>query len=116
MKSFLARIAIVCLFAAGVMALNAQSQQAAQAERQAAAAAQAAQNDMPQQQQDSKPFSGTIVKEKGKLVLKDDASNTSYQLDDQEKAKPFEGKQVKVTGKLDVQAKLIHVDNIEAGS
>jgi len=114
MKSFLARIAIVCLFAAGVMALNAQSQQAAQAERQAAAA-QAAQNDMPQQQ-DSKPFSGTIVKEKGKLVLKDDATNTSYQLDDQDKAKPFEGKQVKVTGKLDVQTKLIHVENIEAAS
>jgi hypothetical protein len=69
------------------------------------------QNDM--QTQDAKPFNGTIVKEKGKFVLKDKAANVSYQLDDQEKAKQFEGKQVKVTGKLDMNTNLIHVENIE---
>ena len=68
------------------------------------------------QTQDAKPFNGTIVKEKGKLVLKDTAAKVSYQLDDQEKAKEFEGKQVKVTGKLDLNTNLIHVENIEAAS
>jgi hypothetical protein len=112
MKNFLARLGVVLLFTVGMIALNAQSRQQNTPPNQPPVAQQ--QNDMPTQ--DAKPFSGTIVKEKGKLVLRDDASNLSYQLDDQEKAKPFEGKQVKVTGKLDVQANLIHVENIEAAS
>lgn len=113
MKNFLARIGIVLLFATGLMALNAQNQAAPQNQTPTAAQQQQP-NDM--QTQEAKPFTGTIVKEKGKLVLKDEASNMSYQLDDQAKAKPFEGKQVKVTGKLDAQTNLIHVENIEAGS
>ena len=113
MKNFLVRIAAVLVFTAGMIALNAQAnQENAQADSQAGAAQQ--QNNM--QAQDSKPFSGTIVKEKGKLVLKDSEANVSYQLDDQEKAKPFVGKQVKVMGKLDVETNLIHVENIEAAS
>ncbi|MGO9085328.1 MAG: DUF5818 domain-containing protein [Candidatus Sulfotelmatobacter sp.] len=111
MKNFLARLGVVLLFTVGMIALNAQSRQQTPTNQPTVAQQQ---NDMPTQ--DAKPFSGTIVKEKGKLVLRDDASNLSYQLDDQEKAKPFEGKQVKVTGKLDVQANLIHVENIETAS
>lgn len=114
MKNFLVRIAALLVFTAGMIALNAQAnQQNAQAASQEAGAAQQ-QNSM--QAQDAKPFSGTIVKEKGKLVLKDSEANVSYQLDDQEKAKPFVGKQVKVMGKLDVETNLIHVENIEAAS
>lgn len=74
----------------------------------------AQQNDM--QTQEAKAFNGTIMKEKGKLVLRDNIAKISYQLDDQEKAKQFEGKQVKVTGKLDLSSNLIHVDNIELAS
>ena len=111
MKILLARISLVLLFGAGLMALNAQDKQAP-ANPQAAVAQQ--QNDTAAQ--DAKPYSGTLVKEKGKLVLKDEATNMRYQLDDQEKAKPFEGKQVKVTGKLDMDANLIHVQSIEAVS
>jgi hypothetical protein len=113
MKNFLARTGIVLLFAAGLIPLNAQNQAAPQ-NQQPVAAQQQQSNDM--QTQEAKPFTGTIVKEKGKLVLKDSATNMSYQLDDQAKAKPFEGKQVKVTGKLDAQTNQIHVENIEAAS
>jgi hypothetical protein len=37
-------------------------------------------------------------------------------MDDPSKAQPFAGKQVKVTGRLDTDAKLIHVESIEAVS
>ena len=114
MKNFLRRIAAVLLFTAGVVTLGAQSNSQQPARDTQQASASQLQNDM--QTQDAKPFNGTIVKEKGKLVLKDTAAKVSYQLDDQEKAKEFEGKQVKVTGKLDLNTNLIHVENIEAAS
>lgn len=106
MKTRLLRIATLLFLAAGVAALNAQTPQANPQDSQQPTAAQ-----QPNDMQASAPFSGTIVKEKGKLVLKDSTTNMNYQLDDQEKAKQFEGKQVKVTGKLD--GKVIHVENIE---
>jgi hypothetical protein len=113
MKNFLLRSAAALAFIAGLLALSAQSDaQAAQDPQQPNASQQ--QNGM--QTQDAKPFNGTIMKEKGKLVLKDTAANVSYQLDDQKKAKEFEGKQVKVTGKLDLDTNLIHIDSIEGGS
>ena len=118
MKNFLVRLAAALVFVTGLMALSAQtSQQATNGNSGYSATPQQAgqqQNDM--QTQEAKPFNGTIVKEKGKLVLKDTAAKISYQLDDQDKAKQFEGKQVKVTGKLDMNTNLIHVDSIEAGS
>jgi uncharacterized protein YdeI (BOF family) len=114
MKKFLVRLAAVLTFAACMAALSvpANAQQAARDSQQPSAAQQP--NDM--QTQDAKPFNGTIVKEKGKFVLKDTTTKMSYQLDDQDKAKQFEGKQVKVTGKLDLDSNLIHVENIEAVS
>jgi hypothetical protein len=62
---------------------------------------------------DARAFTGRIVKENGKVVLKDPITKNSYQLDDVSKVKPFMGKQVKVTGKLDMNSNTIHVDSIE---
>lgn len=62
---------------------------------------------------DPQAFTGRIVKENGKVVLKDPVTKTSYQIDDASKAKQFMGKQVKVTGKLDMSTNTIHVDSIE---
>jgi hypothetical protein len=65
------------------------------------------------QTQDAKSFSGRIMKENGKIVLKDPVTKTSYQIDDVSKVKPFMGKQVKVTGKLDMNSNTIRVESIE---
>ncbi len=58
-------------------------------------------------------FTGTVVKNGEQYVLRD-SSGQVFGLDDSSKAQPFEGKSVKVTGELDQQAKVIHVENIEA--
>jgi DNA polymerase III gamma/tau subunit len=65
------------------------------------------------QTQDAKAFSGRIMKENGKVVLKDPVTKTSYQLDDASKVKAYMGKQVKVTGKLDVSSNTIRIDSVE---
>ena len=111
MKKLLPLFVIVSTVVVGLLALNAQTkpQQNTAPAQQVAIAQQ--QNDP--QTQEAKAFNGTIVQEKGKLVLKDASANISYQLDNQEKAKQFEGKQVKVTGRLDLETNLIHVENIE---
>jgi len=113
MKRFVVNVAAVSMFAAGLVALSAQARQTPETPSTQPTAAQQ-QGEM--QTQEAKPFNGMIVKEKGKLVLKDTAANISYQLDDQEKAKRFEGKQVKVTGKLDMNSNLIHIESIEEAS
>jgi hypothetical protein len=112
MKNFLLRLAAAFAVTAGMVALSGQANAQEPAGKSQQPTAAQPQNDM--QTQDAKPFNGTIVKEKGKLVLKDTATNVSYQLDDQQRAKQFEGKQVKVTGKLDMNTNLIHVESIEA--
>ena len=58
-------------------------------------------------------FTGTVVKNGEQYMLRD-SSGQVFGLDDSSKAQPFEGKTVKVTGQLDQQAKVIHVENIEA--
>jgi hypothetical protein len=109
MKNSLVRLTLAFFVMAGMVALTALcNPQPANANPQ-----QQAQPQYDAQTQDAKPFNGTIVKEKGKLVLKDTVTNVSYQLDDQDKAKRFVGKQVRVTGKLDMNTNLIHVDSIE---
>ena len=75
-----------------------------------------AQSDASAQPQDSKVFTGTIMKKGGMLVLKDASDGTTYQLDDQKKAKGYAGKAVKVTGNLDTAANTIHVQEIEVTS
>jgi hypothetical protein len=65
------------------------------------------------QTQDAKAFTGRVVKEDGKVVLKDPVTKNTYQLDDASKVKSYMGKQVKVSGKLDMNSNTIHVDSIE---
>lgn len=62
--------------------------------------------------QDALAFTGRLVKEKGRIWLKDPVTKMIYQLDDASKAKPFLGKQVRVIGKLNLDSNLIHVDSI----
>ncbi|HUJ30904.1 MAG TPA: DUF5818 domain-containing protein [Candidatus Acidoferrum sp.] len=62
-------------------------------------------------------FTGTIVSLNGELfILRDDANNTWYHLDDQKKAGKFVGKSVLITGTLNASLDVIHIDTIrEAG-
>ncbi|HWW13382.1 MAG TPA: DUF5818 domain-containing protein [Candidatus Dormibacteraeota bacterium] len=57
-------------------------------------------------------FTGTIVKDGSRYVLKV-SSNSAYQLDDQEKAKQYEGKQVKISGTPDANGNSLHILSIE---
>lgn len=66
-----------------------------------------------QTDQQLQAFTGKIVKSKGNLVLRDEATSTEYKLDSEEQAKQFEGKHVKVSGTLDPSTNTIHVTNIE---
>src|SRR5262249_8480098 len=53
-------------------------------------------------------FVGTVTKSGDKYVLQD-ASGTTYNIDNQDAAKKFEGKKVKIQGTLDPDGKTIHV-------
>ena len=66
----------------------------------------------PQAEPAAQTFSGTIIRDGGRYVLKV-AGTTSYQLDDQEKAKSYAGQKVRVIGSLDTDGSLIHVTKIE---
>jgi hypothetical protein len=57
-------------------------------------------------------FTGTIVKDGGKYILKTSGTNV-YELDDQERAKQYDGKQVKIAGTLDATGNSLHVTSIE---
>lgn len=59
-------------------------------------------------------YAGTIVSMNGaRFILRDDANDTWYHLDDQQTAGKFLGKKVLVTGKLDTATDVIHVRVIE---
>jgi hypothetical protein len=77
-------------------------------------AQQAQPSNPPAQPQPPAPqtFTGTIVKDGSRYVLKA-SSNSAYQLDDQEKAKQYEGKQVKIGGTLDANGGSLHIISIE---
>jgi hypothetical protein len=53
-------------------------------------------------------YTGMVVKAGDKFVLQD-ASGTTYDVDNQDALKPFEGKKVNVKGTLDPNGKLIHL-------
>ena len=74
---------------------------------------QAGQQPNTAQSQDTKVFSGKIVKTGTALVLSDPDGKTTYQLDDQAKAQDFVNKNVKVTGTLDASTGMIRVSAIE---
>ena len=122
MKNFLFRLFLAAGLTLGVaivnLAANAQEPAATTPPQQQAPAAQQNEPQMPAagtdaQTQDAKSFSGRVMKENGKIVLKDPVTKTSYQIDDVSKVKPYIGKQVKVTGKLDMNSNTIHVESIE---
>jgi hypothetical protein len=70
------------------------------------------QNSDNQQESSAQVFTGTIVKDESRYVLKA-ADGASYQLDDQEKAKRYEGKQVKIVGSIDAHGTTLHISSIE---
>lgn len=61
-------------------------------------------------------YTGKIVSNKGRLVLKNDAGPGMYKLDGQTKASEYKGKNVIVTGSLDSANKTIHVLYIVPGN
>jgi hypothetical protein len=69
-------------------------------------------NAQAQQQPAAQTFTGTIVKDGAKYILKE-SSGTTYQLDDQDNAKQYEGKQVKILGNLDANTHTLHVVSIQ---
>jgi hypothetical protein len=77
---------------------------------------QSSQTSATSSQQSARSFEGKIQKSGDKLVLQDSASQTSYQLDDQDKAKQFEGKNVKVMGTVDSASNTLHVIDISPAS
>jgi negative regulator of sigma E activity len=111
LTSFLAASALLCGVTAvtPLVAQNAKEQNPAQPTAQADPQA-------GQMQQATKVFTGKITKDGDRLVLKDTATNMTYQLDDQSKAKKYEGKEVKVTGSFDANSNTIHVESIEAAA
>jgi Protein of unknown function (DUF5818) len=70
--------------------------------------------DTSRQQRSAQSFEGKIMRSGDKLVLRENASKTAYQLDDQDKAKRFEGKDVKVMATVDAGANSLHVVDITA--
>jgi hypothetical protein len=67
------------------------------------------------QQGRSGTYTGIVLRNGEQFVLRD-AAGQIYRLDDPRDAQTFEGKPVKVTGKLDTEARLIHVERIEASA
>jgi uncharacterized protein YdeI (BOF family) len=61
----------------------------------------------------SATFTGVVMKNGEQYVLRD-SSGSVYKLDDSSRAQSFEGKTVKITGRLDAEAKIIHIDTIQA--
>ena len=57
-------------------------------------------------------FTGTIIKDGSRYILKLSSKNV-YQLDDQEKAQRYEGKQVKIEGTLDASGNSLHITSIQ---
>ena len=105
MKRFLLRFAFAAILTLVVVGgWSAQGQQ--QDEGQIPASGEAT-------TQEAKSFSGNIVRENGKLVLKDPVTKVVYKLDDPAKAKQYVGKRVKVTGKLEMNSNTIRVESIE---
>jgi Protein of unknown function (DUF5818) len=69
--------------------------------------------DTQSQQRTAQNFEGKITKSGGKFVLKDNATQVSYQLDNQDKAGQYEGKNVKVMATMDQNTNtLLHVVDI----
>ena len=102
-------VTIILVIGLAAIPLYAQEQPGAQPGQSPSSGQSSAQSAQAQPQ----TFSGKIVKSKGGLALKDEASNTTYKLDNEDQAKQYAGKSVKVTGTMDPATNTIHVANIE---
>jgi hypothetical protein len=78
-------------------------------------AGQPANPPVQQQQPGTQMFTGTVVKDGNGYVLKV-ATNSTYQLDDQDRAKRYEGKKVRVAANLEANGHCLHVISIELNS
>jgi uncharacterized protein YdeI (BOF family) len=67
----------------------------------------------PQSAQQAQTFTGKIVQAKDGLAFRDDATSSTYKVDNEDQLKQFVGKKVKVTGTLDPATNMIHVANVE---
>ncbi len=65
-----------------------------------------------EQQPAAHTFTGTIVQDGTKYVLKK-SSGATYQLDDQDNAKQYEGTQMKIVGNLDANSNTLHIASIQ---
>lgn len=54
-------------------------------------------------------YSGTIVKEGDRYMLRDEATGQTYDLDHQDEVQKYAGKRVRVHGTLDPTGKMIHL-------
>ncbi|MGB7598758.1 MAG: DUF5818 domain-containing protein [Candidatus Sulfotelmatobacter sp.] len=106
MKRFLLRFALAATLTLVVVIGRGSARAQQQSEGQIPASGEAT-------TQEAKSFSGRIVKENGKLVLKDPVTKVIYKLDDPAKARQYVGKRVKVTGKLEMNSNTIRVESIE---
>jgi hypothetical protein len=66
-----------------------------------------------QSQAQAATFTGT-VRRNGEQFFLQESSGQIYRLDDPQHAQTYEDKAVKVTGRLDADARMIHVERIEA--
>lgn len=109
MKGKRFRASLLCL---GVAALV--FGQASIASRPAQAARPHSQQQAADSQTSSTRFVGTIVSLNGdRFILRDDAHDTWYHLDDQQSAGKYCGKRVAITGTLDGRFDMIHMQSIE---
>jgi rare lipoprotein A (peptidoglycan hydrolase) len=70
------------------------------------------QNVEPQNLVQKQTFEGKITRSGDKLILKDNTTKSSYQLDDQQLAVFFEGREVKLTGSLDTTTRTISISDV----
>jgi uncharacterized protein YdeI (BOF family) len=69
--------------------------------------------DTMQKQDNQQTFVGRIAKDGDIYVLKDETSNVTYKLDDQDKAKENEGKTVTINGSLDSSTNTIRMSTLQ---
>lgn len=67
----------------------------------------------PETESAATTFTGKIVSQNGdRFILRDDANEVWYHLDDQQQAAKFLGKTVTVKGVLDGRSDMIHIETI----
>ena len=101
------------LLALGVVMVGGQTSQVKAAAWTSPATDSLAALSQPGDEPNVNTFTGKIVSQNGvRYILRDEANDTWYHLDDQQQAGKFLGKTVVVTGTLDGRSDMIHIRNI----